>query len=253
MSLGHAGDVVWIRSRHGRAAVPPRAEGGGPHYWPVPGRIVVAFGLVAAFTVSIFLVNVASYAYRRVGLDERWAFAVLFASILGSWCNVPVARLRGETTFEPVLVRVYGMLYVIPRPVRPGSKIVAVNVGGAVIPTVLSIYLVVRNDLFWIALVAVAMVAILTHAVARVVPGVGVVVPTFIPPLAAAVTAWVIDVEAIAALAYVAGTLGTLLGADLLNLRRVRQLEAPVVSIGGAGTFDGIFVTGIVAVLLAAS
>jgi uncharacterized membrane protein len=62
-----------------------------------------------------------------------------------------------------------------------------------------------------------------------------------------------IDVKTTAALAYVAGTLGTLLGADLLNLYRVRQLEAPVVSIGGAGTFDGIFVTGIVAVLLAAS
>jgi uncharacterized membrane protein len=132
---------------------------------------------------------VASYAYGRVGLDEKWAFAVLFASILGSWCNLPVARLRGETTFEPVLVQVYGMLYVIPRAVRAGSKIVAVNVGGAVIPTGLSIYLVVRNDLFRVALVAVAMVAIITHTVARLVPGVGVVVPTFVPPLAAAVTA----------------------------------------------------------------
>jgi uncharacterized membrane protein len=51
--------------------------------------------------------------------------------------------------------------------------------------------------------------------------------------------------------AYVAGTIGTLVGADLLNLRRVQDLGAPVVSIGGAGTFDGIFVTGILAVLLA--
>jgi uncharacterized membrane protein len=214
---------------------------------------VVAFVVVATLTVSVFLINVVTYAYGRVGLDERWAFAVLFASILGSWCNVPVARLRGATTFEPVLVRVYGMLYVIPRPVRAGSKIVAVNVGGAIIPTALSAFLVARNDLFWVALLAVAIVATITHMVARVVPGVGVVVPTFIPPLAAAVTAWVIDVEATAALAYVAGTLGTLLGADLLNFRRVRQLDAPVLSIGGAGTFDGIFVTGIVAVLLAAS
>jgi uncharacterized membrane protein len=218
----------------------------------VPGRVVLVFVLAALITASIFLVNVASYAYGRVGLDQTWAFIVLLASVLGSWFNVPVARLRGETTFQPVLVRVYGMLYVIPRPVRTGTKIVAVNVGGAVIPTALSAYLIVRNELGWLAVLAIAIVAAITHMVARVVPGVGIVVPTFIPPLAAAVTAWVLDVEATAALAYVAGTLGTLLGADLLNLRRVRELDAPVLSIGGAGTFDGIFVTGIVAVLLAA-
>ena len=55
----------------------------------------------------------------------------------------------------------------------------------------------------------------------------------------------------VAAVAYVSGTLGTLIGADLLNLSRIQGLGAPVVSIGGAGTFDGIFLTGIVAVLLA--
>jgi Protein of unknown function (DUF1614) len=56
---------------------------------------------------------------------------------------------------------------------------------------------------------------------------------------------------AVAGLAYAGGTLGTLLGADLVNLPKVRRLGAPVVSIGGAGTFDGVFITGIVAVLLA--
>ena len=54
-----------------------------------------------------------------------------------------------------------------------------------------------------------------------------------------------------APLAYIAGGLGTLIGADLTNLDKVRGLGAPVASIGGAGTFDGIFLTGILAVLLA--
>jgi len=53
-----------------------------------------------------------------------------------------------------------------------------------------------------------------------------------------------------APLSYISGSLGTLLGADILNLWRVRDLGAPVVSIGGAGTFDGIFLTGIISVLL---
>jgi uncharacterized membrane protein len=54
-----------------------------------------------------------------------------------------------------------------------------------------------------------------------------------------------------APLAYISGSLGTLIGADLLNLGRVEGLGAPVASIGGAGTFDGIFLTGILAVLIA--
>jgi len=52
-------------------------------------------------------------------------------------------------------------------------------------------------------------------------------------------------------MAYISGTLGTLIGADLINLGKIEGLQAPVASIGGAGTFDGIFFTGILAVLLA--
>ena len=225
-------------------------DSGSPHYWPLPRRIVLA--LAVALGVSFILVDLASYAYSRLGLGPGWALAVLLSSVAGSWFNIPVAHLRGGTVFEARLVRVWGMLYVIPRVVRTGTKIVAVNLGGAVIPALLSGYLIVHDDLGWITLLAVAFVAAVTHAVARVIPGIGVVVPTFIPPLAAAIAAWVFSVDATAALAYVAGTIGTLVGGDLLNLRRVRELDAPVVSIGGAGTFDGIFVTGIVAVLLAA-
>jgi uncharacterized membrane protein len=130
-------------------------------------------------------------------------------------------------------------------------KLLAVNLGGAVIPIVLSAYLIVRNGLGWQAVVGIAVVSGAVHRAARPIPGVGIVVPTFLPPAAAAITAWMIGADATAALAYVSGTLGTLIGADLLNLHRVRQLDAPVLSIGGAGTFDAIFVTGILAVILA--
>ncbi len=46
-------------------------------------------------------------------------------------------------------------------------------------------------------------------------------------------------------------TLGSLIGADLLNLKKIPELGTPIASIGGAGTFDGIFLTGIISVLLA--
>jgi len=66
-----------------------------------------------------------------------------------------------------------------------------------------------------------------------------------------AIVAVMLSREDSAPLAYIAGSLGTLIGADLTNLDKVRGLGAPVASIGGAGTFDGIFLTGILAVLFA--
>ena len=70
-------------------------------------------------------------------------------------------------------------------------------------------------------------------------------------PLAAALTALLLDPEHSAALAYVSGTLGVLIGAELMRLKDIRRMGTPLADIGGAGTFDGIFMTGIVAVLLA--
>ena len=59
------------------------------------------------------------------------------------------------------------------------------------------------------------------------------------------------DSERFCSAAYVAGVLGTLIGADLSNLHAIPKLGAPVASIGGAGTLDGVFLSGIMAVLLA--
>ena len=86
---------------------------------------------------------------------------------------------------------------------------------------------------------------------ARPVQGLGITVPTVVPPLIAAGVALLLSWQHAAPLAYIAGTLGTLLGADILNLGKIEGLGAPVASIGGAGTFDGVFLTGILAVLLA--
>ena len=82
-------------------------------------------------------------------------------------------------------------------------------------------------------------------------PGLGIALPVFVPVMATAVIAVLLSRPHAAPLAYVGGSLGTLVGADLLNLDKVQGLGAPVASIGGAGTFDGIFVTGILAVLIA--
>jgi uncharacterized membrane protein len=95
---------------------------------------------------------------------------------------------------------------------------------------------------------------LVVHRSARPIPGVGIATPMFIPPIVAAIVGSLLSgglPHHASAIAYISGVLGTLIGADLMNLRRLSELGAPVASIGGAGTFDGIFLTGIVAVLLA--
>jgi uncharacterized membrane protein len=133
----------------------------------------------------------------------------------------------------------------------PARTVVAVNVGGALVPAGLSLWLLVGRGLLGKGLVAVAAVTLVTHLLARPVRGLGIAVPVLAPPLAAAAAALLLEPAAPAGLAYAAGSLGTLIGADLLNLGKLRALAAPVVSIGGAGTFDGVFLSGIIAVLLA--
>ena len=76
-------------------------------------------------------------------------------------------------------------------------------------------------------------------------------IPIFIAPVTAALTAITIAPAQSAPLAYICGTLGVLIGADLFRLKDIKHIGAPVAAIGGAGTFDGIFFTGIIAVLLA--
>jgi uncharacterized membrane protein len=120
-----------------------------------------------------------------------------------------------------------------------------------VIPTLMSVYLLIKRELWVKGLIATAVVALVIHWMADPVPGLGIAVPVFMPALVTAAVALLLSRKDAPPLAYIAGGLGTLIGADLTNLDKVRGLGAPVASIGGAGTFDGIFLTGILAVLLA--
>lgn len=207
---------------------------------------VIYFVAVAWIAVRAFRV-----ASMRLGFGASAALILLLASLAGSYLNIPVAQLPARQIVSGQIVSFFGMEYVIPT-VRdwPGT-VIAVNVGGAVIPGLLSLYLFVRNRLWVRGLLAIAAVAVVCHGLARPIPGLGIALPVFVPPLSAAAVALILSRRKAPALAYIGGSVGCLVGADLLNLGKVQGLGAPVASIGGAGTFDGIFLTGILAVLLA--
>src|ERR1700687_6225949 len=188
------------------------------HYLPLtPGLFSILVFLVVGLVILIQL-RILRYAYMRLGVGPGAALLLLFGSLIGSYFNIPV---------------------------------LAVNTGGAVIPTIMSAYLVIRYQLWLKAAIATAAIAFIIHQMATPVPGIGIAVPVFAPVVTTAILAFILSREYAPPLAYIGGSMGTLIGADLLNLDRISDLGAPVASIGGAGTFDGIFLTGILAVLLA--
>ena len=212
--------------------------------------LLLGFLVLLGLLVLMVELRVLAYAYRKIGVAPRYMFAVLVLSLVGSHVNIPLYSVTVPRLAPPEAVTVFGRTYVVPPAVEPGTTVVAINVGGALLPVLLSIYLFVRTGLHGRMLLGTAIVAAVAHAFARVVPGVGIALPMFIPPLAAALVGLVLSWRRAPPVAYVAGSMGTLIGADLLNLGRVADLGAPVLSIGGAGTFDGVFLTGIIAGLI---
>ncbi len=221
------------------------------YYLPLTAPFFVI--LIGIFVLVVFLIEmkILSYAYTRLGVSSGTALGLLLASLFGSYVNIPVWEFPERAVRSGGEVVYYGVHYFVPVLERYPGTIIAVNVGGALIPTALSLYLLAKNNLWIPGLITTAIVTVVVHMLAEPVAGVGIAVPIFVPPIVTALTALLIARHGAAAVAYAGGSLGTLIGADLLNLNAVRGLGTPIASIGGAGTFDGIFLTGIVAVLLA--
>jgi len=223
---------------------------GQTHYLPLaPAFFSILVGLFL-FLLVLLQLGVLRYAYMRLGVGPWTAMLLLLGSLIGSYFNIPVAELPGGQMVSGQEIDFFGMRYVVPVMLE-SRTVIAVNVGGAIIPTVMSLYLLITRGLWVSGLLATAIVTAVCHYLAQPLPGLGIAEPVFVPALASAATALVLSWREAAPLAYIAGSLGTLIGADLLNLDKISGLGAPVASIGGAGTFDGIFVTGILAVLLA--
>ena len=100
-------------------------------------------------------------------------------------------------------------------------------------------------------LVAIASVTFVGHAIARLVAGLGVALPALVPGVTARATGLALSRRLAAPIAYVSGSLGVLIRADLLNLDKHQTMGALVASIGGAWIFDGVFLVGVIAVMIA--
>jgi len=201
---------------------------------------------------------------RGLHLPPEAVGGVLLISLIGSFINIPLTELRSHVPISTYReISYFGVTWYIPR-IETGvhMTLITLNVGGALVPILISTYIlswVIPNGRdpfseYLKTLLVFVLVMIVVYRSSRLIKGLGIATPAFVPPVITALATillhWLNPSHSPALIAYVGGTLGTLLGADLLNLRKLPRLGASVVSIGGAGTFDGIYTTGLVSVLL---
>lgn len=212
--------------------------------------------ILVPLLLFMLFINIISISFAKLGFNPFFAFLLLFGSLIGSFINIPLKEVESEGTFVTYRPpRYFGFFpeRVIER--RTVTTVIAANFGGAVIPVLISTYLILKFQRMIPAIVVGTFICVaICYMVSRPVPGVGIAMPVFVAPLVSAAVAVLLGVvfpqSSRTVLAYTCGVLGVLIGADLLNLGKIKTLGAPVASIGGAGTFDGIFLTGILAVLL---
>ena len=228
----------------------------GIFYVPLHTRIFLILITIFVITALLLFLGVVGTAFRALfpELGVLGTFLLLTGCLFGSYINIPITKLKSPYhTVRLRYITVFGITYPVPAlAVEANETLLSINLGGAVIPAIASLYLVARSSsAFSNVLIATLFVSVVVKIVSRPVRGLGIVTPYFIPPLTAAFSAILLGDGYSPIIAYAAGTLGTLIGADLLNLNVISKLGSSMVSIGGAGTFDGVFLTGIMAVLIA--
>lgn len=214
-----------------------------------PSRLLF-FVVALTFLLAFIQLGLLTIAFDKLGLSPTAAYLLLFGSLVGSAINIPLFSIRCEVPWQRPPPALLQRLY--PQWIVPERTLVAFNVGGCLVPLLFSFFLMAHHQLtLFDLLLPIAGVSTISFLTSRPIEGLGIGMPLFIAPISAALFALITNPQESAPLAYIGGTLGVIIGADLLRLKDIRRLGTPFASIGGAGTFDGIFLTGLVAVLLA--
>jgi uncharacterized membrane protein len=217
--------------------------------------LLILAGLLVLF--PLFLANAIVTALAKLGLSPSMSIVVAISIFAGGLINIPVRRIPRDVLVETYPFGLFGLGRFFPRMMRRRTyTVIAVNLGGCVIPCMLVVYELIRlagsgSAAILTTAVAASINVAVCYRLARPVPNVGIALPALVPALVAAACGLLLLNEHAPLVAFTAGVLGPLVGADLMHLRDIEELSTGVASIGGAGTFDGIVLSGLIATLLA--
>lgn len=209
-------------------------------------------GLVLLVLFPFFFGELLTASLSKLHLGRAHATLIAMSILAGGLINIPVREIPHDPGRAPS-----GPLFGLPFGSRAtGTTVIAINVGGCVIPVALALYeiayLATRDFAAVGAVIAAAALnTAVCYAMARPIAGLGIAIPGFAPALVAVISALILAPENAPPVAFCAGVLGPLIGADLLHLHDIAKTHPAIASIGGAGTFDGIVLSGIIAAYMA--
>ena len=222
------------------------------------GLLALLMTFLLLLLMPLLLADAMVSALQQLGMTRSFGALLVLAIFAGSLFNIPVRRKSRAEVLAYRPFDFYGIDRLAPRLLGERSQqVIALNVGGCVIPLLIVMYQLMRlgsSDaaVFPALLLACALNTAACYLMARPVAGLGILLPIFVPGCLAALLALFLAPAHAPGVALCAGVLGPLIGADLLHLRDLGRRGAGLLSIGGAGTFDGIVVSGFLAVMLSA-
>ena len=227
---------------------------------PLSVFVIILIIALVIIIVPLLVLGIIGAAFTRLGFSWISALAVVLLILFGSFVNIPVYRFRRD------MIRVshnqapgFGVSF----PNTSGEiwdTTISLNLGGAVIPVFISLYLMYRailitgTSLIFTVCAGITIVAMITFVSTRLDTYSGIQVPLLIPGLTALLAGLLLagGTGLIGAVtAFVSGVTGVLLGGNIANLYRISDIEVPEISFGGAGTFGSIFVCCIFPALIA--
>ncbi|HII98531.1 MAG TPA: DUF1614 domain-containing protein [Methanoregula sp.] len=216
--------------------------------------------VVIIVLIPLAFLGLIGAAFTRLGFSWLSALAVVLLILLGSTVNIPVYTIKrdmvrmnhGEMSMsDPYAAWVREDVWEI---------IISINLGGAVIPLCIALYVLyaayplVTTSLLVPLAIGTLGVSLITYASTRALPGVGIQVPLLIPALTALLIGLVFGGSvglAASVTALVSGIFGVLVGGNLAQLGKIRDLGIPAMSIGGSGTFGSVLFCCILPALIA--
>ena len=160
-----------------------------------PFTALIFFLFLAVFFVLLFFVQIGALtvAFSKIGISPQYMLTLFFLTLVGSAINIPVKRFEEDELCDQRVIPFYGMRYRLPSPRQPCTTTLAVNVGGAVIPVLMSLYILFKCQVPVRALLATGFMSVVVFRLARPIRGVGIGVPVLVPPLLAALIALILS------------------------------------------------------------
>ncbi len=203
---------------------------------------LIIFLLLIPFFVAFLFLYFAKIGLSFLDFSPGVVLLIILLLIIGSFFNIPF----GKKSMVQVTERRF--LGLIRRVVwRPQG--VSINVGGALIPLFITGYFLSKIP-FEPLIIVTLVVAFFSFLGAQFIREKGIFISMILPVLFSAFFSVLLAPEYAVEVAFSGGVLGVLLGADILYLPWILRKNSGVMSIGGAGIFDGIFLVGLFSAII---